>query len=349
MPVLSAAQGLKLDCTLFVDRFDDDGKSTGLVEYPNLTSLALEPQSETAEIESTKYDNAGSVLDSYTIGKPTKLKFTANQMDDKYALSAVFLGSNSDLNVSAATAVSENVKLFSDAYGTLSNQLLTSITSAAPLEIAAGAGSSGVVFNQYSGSPTVTFTDPSANSATLSVSVSGDDINVSLATDGIGDITTVSGDIVTLINSDANASELVLAAPAGDGLGVVTALVQTAMTAGTPVSSTDIISDNEAGFVGLTEDSLEQSGVFYTVIYAHEALSGYEIEVATKTQFKGRIIAKSVNKVSGKNMYIDLKQVNLSPSGDVSLVGDDPFASGSWEGSLEVPTGQTSPATIRRY
>jgi flagellin len=102
----------------------------------------------------------------------------------------------------------------------------------------------------------IVFTDPGANSSPLGVTttVSGNDItiNVSLATDGTGAITSTAGVIETLINGDASASQYVTAAAEGTGAGVADAIAATplagAVDAGNLVLS-DIRSDTSAGAI----------------------------------------------------------------------------------------------------
>lgn len=64
------------------------------------------------------------------------------------------------------------------------------------------------------------YIDPSETSQSLYISVTGIHINVYLATDASGSITTIASDIATAINGDADASKLVSAI---GGAGVVTA------------------------------------------------------------------------------------------------------------------------------
>jgi hypothetical protein len=79
----------------------------------------------------------------------------------------------------------------------------------------------------------VALVDPSANNAALSVSVTGEDITVNLATGAGGAITTTAAQIKTAIEAHAAANALVVVAlaPSNDGTGVVTALAQTALGA----------------------------------------------------------------------------------------------------------------------
>ena len=74
--------------------------------------------------------------------------------------------------------------------------------------------------------------DPSGNNKSLSITVNGKQITVSLATDGSGAITSTAAQIKTAIDGDADASDLVSVAVEGDGSGVVDAIAQTFLSGG---------------------------------------------------------------------------------------------------------------------
>lgn len=80
----------------------------------------------------------------------------------------------------------------------------------------------------------VRFLDPGANDAALAISVSGTDINVSLATGPTGTITSTATSIATAIGANTAASALVTVANAGasTGSGVVTAFRRQALVDG---------------------------------------------------------------------------------------------------------------------
>lgn len=81
---------------------------------------------------------------------------------------------------------------------------------------------------------TITYTDPAGNDQSLDVTVVGTDIDVSLATDSGGDITSTAAEVLAAVNADGEAKLLVLASlPDGaTGAGVVTAMSETALTGG---------------------------------------------------------------------------------------------------------------------
>lgn len=69
----------------------------------------------------------------------------------------------------------------------------------------------------------VTHVDPAGNNKVLSVSVSGLDITISLATNGAGAITSTANTVAAAVRANAAANDLVSVAVEGTGLGVVNA------------------------------------------------------------------------------------------------------------------------------
>lgn len=80
----------------------------------------------------------------------------------------------------------------------------------------------------------IEYVDPSANSAALSVDVTGDAIAVNLATNGSGTITSTASQVKAAIEASAAASALVTVAlkTGNTGAGVVTALAETNLAGG---------------------------------------------------------------------------------------------------------------------
>lgn len=93
----------------------------------------------------------------------------------------------------------------------------------------------------------VRFLDPAAPNQPLSISVSGLDITVSLATNGASTITSTANDVIAALTSDATAAFLITATKVSgqDGTGVVQAIAFTPLAGG---SATGVKTD--VGFLG---------------------------------------------------------------------------------------------------
>lgn len=80
----------------------------------------------------------------------------------------------------------------------------------------------------------ITYTKPSSNDSALQVNVSNTDIEVSLATNSSGAVTTTANDILTAVNADSIANELILVSLAANstGVGVVSAMAKKSLSGG---------------------------------------------------------------------------------------------------------------------
>ena len=91
---------------------------------------------------------------------------------------------------------------------------------------------------------TVAQVNPGTNNAALAVTVNGEQITVSLATDGTGTVTTTAAQVIAAVAANGPASALVAAANQGasTGAGVVPAVAQTALAGGSdPTTETPTI------------------------------------------------------------------------------------------------------------
>lgn len=152
-------------------------------------------------------------------------------------------------------------------------------------------------------SVTIKYTDPAANDAPLTVNVTGTDIDVLLATNGSGDITTTAAQITSAILASVEASELVTSANAGgnDGTGVVTALTETPLSGGTVTISTTATDVKDAIEAYELADNLVtvanaagNTGAGTVTAMAKTNLSGNGFAItSTATQVKAAIEANS--------------------------------------------------------
>lgn len=148
-----------------------------------------------------------------------------------------FLKSGSTLPVTAGAGVTAGQEVQSDAAGK-AVPLAAISAVAATLEL--GTGNSKIKFTAADAGGagngiSVRLRDPAANSQTLSVTVTGNDIVVNLATDGGGAITSTVTLIIAAIAASGAAAALVTASngTGSNGSGVVVAAAATNLTGGT--------------------------------------------------------------------------------------------------------------------
>lgn len=149
--------------------------------------------------------------------------------------------------------------------------------------------------DSYGNSVTVAYVDPSANSAALSVVVTGKAIVVNLATGSGGAITSTAASIKTAIEAHTPASRLVTVAnkSGNDGTGVVTALTATALSGGKP-GSRDIVASlatNGGGTITTT------AALLIAAINAHTD-AGALVTAANKTGNDGTGVVTALAKTS---------------------------------------------------
>ncbi len=70
--------------------------------------------------------------------------------------------------------------------------------------------------------------------------------------------------------------------------------------------------------------------------------AGSSMEAMTKANIKVRIKLDGQNYDDGRNFITDIYQMRLNPTSDFSLIGED-FVDVTFEGTLETPTGYTTP------
>jgi hypothetical protein len=138
--------------------------------------------------------------------------------------------------VTAGSGITAGQEVQSDAAGK-AVPLATISTAAAVLEL--GLTNSKIKFTAadagFAGNGiSIRLKDPAANTQSLSVTVTGNNIVVNLATDGAGAITSTVATIVTAVNADGTAASLVTAAngTGSNGTGVVVAAGPTNLAGG---------------------------------------------------------------------------------------------------------------------
>ena len=143
---------------------------------------------------------------------------------------------------------------------------------------------------------TVTFVDPGAASQTLAVTVNGDAITVSLATDSSGVITTTAANLVTAwaAVSAVTAVATLALAPGSDGSGVLEARAATSLTGGGVMTGLVRLYNRTAGTARggvATVTGANQELVFVRRITLAAPTSDYELQ--------GRLVAAPAGRKGG--------------------------------------------------
>ncbi|MGE4536644.1 MAG: hypothetical protein AB7D37_06170 [Desulfovibrio sp.] len=100
--------------------------------------------------------------------------------------------------------------------------------------------------------------------------------------------------------------------------------------------------DEDGGLFKFTEAPTEA----VTVTYSVPAMSGYTITGSTRSTIKGRLLFIGKNLADQTNMRVDCKESQLTPKNGLDYLSDD-FADAQYEGTLNTPSGETSPYSVR--
>lgn len=132
----------------------------------------------------------------------------------------------------------------------------------------------------------VTYVDPGAINQALKVLVNGENIIVSLATNGAGAITSICNAVVAAINAHEDAKLLVVATAEGTGLGVVNAKAIAYLAGGvttTPGVPGSTMMKDSSGFLWLKTGEQTWTSFTSTIVDATTTVKG-KVELATDTE-----------------------------------------------------------------
>lgn len=346
MPLRTATEPLFLDLELRYGFYPDP--LTPPVAYSreiNFTSLSSTPaEQNTIRVPGRTISTLGTSLLSIRrpTGTPAQIELKTTSFDP--GLLALALGGEvAQVNQSAGGKVST--------LGTMAQGIWTPLPGryfdAASFVVGTGDGLTTGVEGSNTGLTwsalepgdseiTVSLSDPAGNDQALGVTVVGTDIDVSLATDGSGTLTSTAAEVLAAVNADAAAAALVAVSHTGasTGAGVVAAVAQTDLTGGSVVDPSAYEVDAEGGYVM----ALTSAAVGAQRIYAELAavtLDRYEggAAVSQYTHLTG--MARSA--ATGKTGRIDIWQAVLSSTAPLVAPQDDSAFEATFAGDGAVP------------
>lgn len=113
--------------TLYIDRQDASGNSTGLLKVGNATKLSITPSGEIKERKSMQKETYGQVLDSVSIPNSQKISVVIDELDmDNLALA--LLGDNAVLTDAGGSIQGEEVVTIADRYVQMDHKNITTGT-----------------------------------------------------------------------------------------------------------------------------------------------------------------------------------------------------------------------------
>lgn len=124
MGVLLNNEGFLLEGTVYFDRLDDNGQTTGLVTLPGVAKFAMKPTSEIKEMTSKDKDYYGQIIASVAIAKPAEFSITLRN-GTKEGIALGLMGSHSVLSAGAGTVTDESITAQLDKWVELAQRNLT--------------------------------------------------------------------------------------------------------------------------------------------------------------------------------------------------------------------------------
>lgn len=109
---------------LFVDRLDEQGASTGLIEIGNATKMAISETTELKERISKGRDTYGQTLDTAQIKKPATISIVLDDIN-RDNLAIALLGNQETINEGAGSVTDENVVAIEGKWAGLAKRNIT--------------------------------------------------------------------------------------------------------------------------------------------------------------------------------------------------------------------------------
>lgn len=129
---------------------------------------------------------------------------------------------------------------------------------------------------------------------------------------------------------------------------VTSVVVKDSTDTTTYVSGTDYTLDATLGQItALSTGDIEDEEVLH-VSYTYASQSGTKVLGGTTSQIKVQIELMGKNLVTGRNVYVKVRQCTISPSGAIDMIGDD-YISSDLTGKLIVPDGENEAYYIEEY
>lgn len=298
----------------YIDWLTAAGVKNGLDFAGNATSLQIQSNAEVKEQTAKGRTNYGQVIATAVVNQPPSFTMTLNQLNMK-VLAMALLGSLAEIDISSGSVSAEDVVLEAmGKYFRLANRLVD--TETITVERKAGVDAS---------------TWQSETSYALGAYVApGNDRFYKATAAGTSDTVeptwpTTTGETVT------------------DG--TVTWQDMGAIAA---VKDTDFEIESRTGMIRALATGAIEAGETVTVAYDYAAITGLEIVGAVQPTIKAYVFLDGVNLVNGKDVEVEVWEVQLRPDSPVDFLADD-FNSLTLTGTPKTPTGKSGPYRVRQF
>ena len=351
-------KGLRLSGNVYLARIEGGEEGTLMGPLAG-SSLTMQPNVEKNDISDPRRAKRGQVL--YSISDPQSTTGTLNLLSvSQRSIAMNLMGDIEEVTTGSGAVSGELIYLEPDYSAQLANKNVSAVTldSGVKATLATGTEVSDNAITWTAIAPgtdgnsiSVELIDPSANNAALSVSVSGTDITVNLATGPTGTITSTAAQVMAAIAASSEAAALVTTADTGtsDGSGAVVAaasanLASGAVSGGTSYTlDTDYSVNDRIGIVRALEDGSITAG-WYFAGYSYASTSAVRVNPSTTSSMRCRILVEGTNDVTDDEVEFEAFSAVLTPSGELDILSTEPVA---LEFAITYETPADKPAPYR--
>jgi len=300
----------------YIDWLKTDGSKNGLDFAGNATALSIQSNAEVKEQTGKGRDNYGQVIATATINSPPSLSLTLNQLNMK-TIAMAMLGSLDGVDVSAGSVTAEEVTIESlDKYFRLSQRNVDIESGLTVTRKAGDDASAHATETSYEKGDYVIPTTPNDHFYKCTAAGTSAASEPTWPEDG----TTVDDATVTW-----------------QDMGLIEA-----------VQDTDFEVTSRTGMIRALSTGEIEAGETLLVDFDYAAVTGLEVLGAVSPQIKAYIFLDGINQVNGKDVEVEVWEVQLKPDTPVDFLADD-FNSLELSGTPKTPSGKSAPYRIRQY
>jgi hypothetical protein len=300
----------------YIDWLNADGSRNGLDYAGNATALSIQSSAEVKEQTGKGRNNYGQVIATATINQPPSVSLTLNQLNMK-TIAMALLGSLSDVDVTAGSVTDEEVTIESlDKYFRLSQRNVDIESGLSVTRQAGSTASAHATETAYSVGDYAVPTTP--NEHFYKCTVAG--------TSGVSEPTWPT-DGTTVTDGDATWQDM----------GKIVA-----------VQDTDYEVTSRNGMIRALSTGQIEAGEVLLVSFDYASVTGLEVLGAVQPTIKAYIFLDGTNLVNGKDVEVEVWEVQLKPDSPIDFLADD-FNSLELSGTPKTPSGKSAPYRIRQY
>ncbi len=338
-------------------RLGMDGSTDTFRDVGETDDCEVQIQSELVVLPSKREGMVGQAVNSVSKPKETTLSLTLRSTN-RENLAIFLLGEESDINVLEGTHTGRFPMLHGGdlllPHKHLSEIISVGDSARASLTTGTVSENNGMLWKAVHDGITgnlfnISLNDPGVTDQSATITIAGAeerDIIINLATDSSAEVITTANNLISTFSGHPTLSgKLTVSNVQGsDGTGLMAAIPKSNLSGGISnfVEGVDYTVNRRDGFVhvlgsGSILDASEQ-----LISYQFTGSKGFKIQGAVKSSFVAPVLLTGVNQANNKEIQFLAYKAVLIPDGALNFLSGD-FASLKIKGTLEIPSGKTSP------